>query len=244
MGTDDLAEPLLGSDSLGEDAVRSRKQKIIFAMVIANGTVVSESYVNVHQTNLPQVMQRILTKLPEKKAMYEWDDYNLCVLVEGTMMFIAIVDKMFKATTAFAYLDAVTHRFKATYGTEIDNFKAYGCSDFDEQLKTQGQLYTNNPPSKAAKVLNQIEDVKGVLIQNIEAVIGRHEKIEILVEETDSLKTNSEKFRKGAKALKRKYIWKNLRMWLIVGGVVVLLVFILLLVLCNPDFSKCGNSGE
>jgi len=72
------------------------------------------------------------------------------------------------------------------------------------------------------------------------AIVERKTKIEILVTKTDELKSTSDQFHKGAGRLKRQFQWKNIKMYLILGGVALLIVLILLLVVCKPDFSKCG----
>ena len=57
------------------------------------------------------------------------------------------------------------------------------------------QEFTSNPPSSkfdAAK--SKIDQVKMVLIENIEAVVERHGQIDITLTETEALKENSKQF--------------------------------------------------
>jgi hypothetical protein len=167
--------------------------------------------------------------------------HNICVLGEENLQFVALVDTHFLATIAFAYLDAVDLRFKATYGS-IDYFRAGQCSDFDEILKGQGILYTMNPPAgsaKAQKVQDQIDQVKGVMIKNIEAIISRKDKIEILVEKTEELKTTADSFYQNAGRLKRKMWCKDFKFWCAIAAVVLIILGALLLVICKPNFSSC-----
>ena len=51
-------------------------------------------------------------------------------------------------------------------------------------------------------VKNQIEDVKGHMVENIEKVLERGEKIELLVDKTDRLNQQAFKFESSSRKLK------------------------------------------
>lgn len=63
------------------------------------------------------------------------------------------------------------------------------------------------------ETINYIQDelshVKAVLIENIEELINRHEKVEDLQEKALELEERSESFRKQTSNLKRKQWWRN-----------------------------------
>ena len=167
--------------------------------------------------------------------------HNVCVLGEDNLQFVALVDTHFLTTTVFSYLDAINLRFKATYGS-VDYFRSGQCSDFDEILKGQGTLYTNNPPAgsaKAQKVQDQIDQVKDVMIKNIEAIISRKDKIEILVTKTEELKTTADDFYMNAGRLKRKMWCKDFKFWCAIAAFVIVIIVVILLVICKPNFSAC-----
>jgi hypothetical protein len=73
----------------------------------------------------------------------------------------------------------------------------------------------------------------------IEKVLDRQEKIELLVDKTDSLNQNAFKFKKSSTALKRAMCMKNLKIGLVIGGVVVLLILVIVLSICGLKFDKC-----
>jgi len=221
---------------------------IVYSVVACDRQVVSEAHVFDGRTNLAVVLTRVLPKLPETKgpSLYQWEQYNLCVLTDMPMMFITVTEKEFKYTTVFAYLEAVQNRFKAMYGS-VDHFRAHQCSDFDETLKKQGELYSTNAPinEKAQKVYGQIDEVRELMIDTIASIVDRREKIDVLVESTESLKSGAEEFHKGAGRLKRKYQCKNLKMTIIIASVVVVVMFLIVwLVICKPNFSNCSGKSK
>ena len=62
-----------------------------------------------------------------------------------------------------------------------------------------------NPNADAfGKVKNQIEDVKGVMVENIEKVLARGEKIELLVDKTEQLNQSARKFQKARRGGARR----------------------------------------
>ena len=84
------------------------------------------------------------------------------------------------------------------------------------------QDYFNDNPAADSfgKVKNQIEDVKGVMVENIEKVLARGEKIELLVDKTEALNASAKKFQKASKSLKDAMWWKNVKMYLMIFALV------------------------
>ncbi|KAH7557729.1 hypothetical protein JRO89_XS11G0209700 [Xanthoceras sorbifolium] len=64
------------------------------------------------------------------------------------------------------------------------------------KLKEQMQYCVDHPEevSKLAKVKAQVSEVKGVMMENIEKVLDRGEKIELLVDKTENLRSQVSKY--------------------------------------------------
>merc|ERR1719352_508260 len=88
-------------------------------------------------------------------------------------------------------------------------------------------------------VKSQIEDVKGVMVQNIEKVLERGEKIELLVDKTDRLNQQAFRFESSSRALRRAMWWKKMRCYAIIGVVTVLLIYAASVSLCGFDYHHC-----
>lgn len=60
------------------------------------------------------------------------------------------------------------------------------------------------------------------MVQNLERVLQRGERIELLVQKTEELQTNAATFRKTSTDLKRHFWWRNVKIWIAVGvGILV-----------------------
>jgi vesicle-associated membrane protein 7 len=72
------------------------------------------------------------------------------------------------------------------------------------------QYFSTNPEAdKFSAVRGKIDDVKGIMVQNIEKVLARGEKIELLVDKSDALNRSAAKFEKSSNKLKNQMWWRN-----------------------------------
>ncbi len=78
----------------------------------------------------------------------------------------------------------------------------------------------------------KVNDVKDVMMENIEKVLERGEKIELLVDKTDQLQNQAEQFQRKGKQLRRAMWWQNCRMKLMVLGIVLVLAVVIFLIAC------------
>ncbi len=58
------------------------------------------------------------------------------------------------------------------------------------------EFYNNNATDELSKVQSQIDGVKEVMVQNIDKIIGRGEKIEMLVQKSEGLNDSALEVRK------------------------------------------------
>ena len=73
---------------------------------------------------------------------------------------------------------------------------------------------------KIHEINEEIEHTKSNVMESIEKVLDRGERIELLVHKSDNLDTQARQFKSHSKKLKNRMIWKNVKMTL-------LLVFLL-----------------
>jgi vesicle-associated membrane protein 7 len=62
------------------------------------------------------------------------------------------------------------------------------------------------------------------MVQNLERVLQRGERIELLVQKTEELQANSQEFRKVSTDLKNHFWWRNVKLWIIAGVCVLVCV--------------------
>ncbi|KAH6562059.1 hypothetical protein BASA62_009392 [Batrachochytrium salamandrivorans] len=87
----------------------------------------------------------------------------------------------------------------------------------------QVQIYeqTNIGSEKAVKVQGQVNEVIGIMQNNIEKVVQRGENLSSLQNKTDELNQGALQFKKGTTLIKNEMWWKNAS-WLLLSGVLQL----------------------
>ncbi len=87
---------------------------------------------------------------------------------------------------------------------------------------------------KTSQVLGAVDAVKGTMQNNIANMLKNTEKAESLAEKSDQLNEQASVFKKRSTDLKKQMQWKNLKMTLLLGGVIaVILIAILVPVIRN-----------
>jgi hypothetical protein len=95
-----------------------------------------------------------------------------------------------------------------------------------------GLMHTYNtaPPSdELARAQNELNQVKDVMVHNVEQILSRGERIDLLVDKTDVMAGQATAFRRGARTVRSQMWWKNQKvLWLsvFVGVVRKLIVFV------------------
>lgn len=88
------------------------------------------------------------------------------------------------------------------------------------QMMTQ---YNTNPPTdELTRAQTELAQVKDIMVQNVEQILSRGERIELLVDKTDTMASQATAFRRGARTVRRSMWWKNTRIMAL--SVVVALV--------------------
>jgi vesicle-associated membrane protein 7 len=115
----------------------------------------------------------------------------------------------------FAFLHEIKDLFHSKYGLEVPQRAiAFSLNEEFSKVIQDRMDYYNNAGSNIdnlSAVKNQIEDVKGVMVENIEKVLERGEKIELLVDKTDRLNQQAFQFVSNSKKLRTAMWWKNAR---------------------------------
>jgi uncharacterized coiled-coil DUF342 family protein len=81
---------------------------------------------------------------------------------------------------------------------------------------------------KAASLLGKVDVVKSQMQSNISDMLKNNEKVETLAAKSDQLNEQSAVFKKKSTELRKHMAWKNLKMTLILGGIVLIILIVIL----------------
>uniref|UniRef100_A0A0E0EP08 Uncharacterized protein n=1 Tax=Oryza meridionalis TaxID=40149 RepID=A0A0E0EP08_9ORYZ len=238
-------------------AMNGNKQSLIYSFVAKGSVVLAEH--TAFSGNFSTIAVQCLQKLPPNtsKSTYSCDGHTFNFLVDRGFVFLVVADEAVGRSVPFVFLDRVREDFMQRYGSSIDEEGQHPLADdaddddflledrfsiaynldreFGPRLKDH-MLYCINHPeeiSKLSKVKAHLTEVKGIMMDNIEKILERGEKIELLVGKTETLQSQADSFHRHGRELRRKMWLQNLRFKLMVGGAVAALILFLWLIICG-----------
>lgn len=231
-------------------------QKGLIYSFVAKGTVVLAEHTP-YSGNFSTIAVQCLQKLPSNSSKYTYscDGHTFNFLIDSGFVFLVVADETLGRSVPFVFLERVKDDFKQRYGASIGNDESHPLADNDDddlfedrfsiaynldrefgpRLKEHMQYCMNHPDemSKLSKLKAQITEVKGIMMDNIEKVLDRGEKIELLVDKTENLQFQADSFQRQGRQLRRKMWLQNLQMKLMVGGGILVLIMIIWLIACG-----------
>ncbi|KAI9184489.1 Vesicle membrane receptor protein (v-SNARE) [Blastocladiella emersonii ATCC 22665] len=92
---------------------------------------------------------------------------------------------------------------------------------------------------KTSAIQNQVNEVVGIMQQNIEKVMERGERLDTLQNKTEDLNHSAGQFRRGATKVRKQMWWKNMKLKIIIALVVIAVLLAIILPLVTG-----GSSSE
>ena len=212
---------------------------IIYSVVSRGTTVLAQFSLKRFRGNFQQIAHHILAKINNKrpgKMSYQYDNYFFHYMVFDSIIFMCMADDAFGRRLPFQFLEDIKERLTSSFTpTRYKKANSYDLDkDFRKTLKTRMDFFSNDPEAdKVRKLRLQVDTVRTTMISNIDKLILRGEKIDLLVNKTGNLHNLSNTFSKKTTELKSAMWWKNVKLMLII-------VFILGMILAVFAFYLCG----
>ncbi|ORX36691.1 synaptobrevin-domain-containing protein [Kockovaella imperatae] len=219
--------------------------------LVARGTTVLAEHATGGAELKPAAQITILSKIPpnNSKLTYVWQDRLIHYVSSDGVIYLVMADDSVGRRMPFGFLAEVERKFTSMFSSDMV-ISAGGHSldhEFEPELKKLMDQYTANPPSDPLKqAKTDLDNVKDIMVQNIDSILQRGERLDLLVDKTDTLAGQAYAFRRGARSVRRQQWWRNQRITVLTGVVCVLLFYILLAQFCGASLTECGadHSGE
>ncbi|CAD6266569.1 unnamed protein product [Miscanthus lutarioriparius] len=215
---------------------------LIYAMV-ARGTVAVAEHTS-YTGNFRDIAAQCLHKLPagNNRFTYTCDGHTFNFLVSDGYAFCVVATESAGRQIPMAFLETIKEDFNKKYaGGKAATATANSLTrDFGPRLRDQMQYCTDHPEevSKLSKVKAQVDQVKSIMMENIDKAIDRGIQIDGLVTRTEQLHEGAADFRRDGARLRRKMWYQNMKMKLIVLGIIVALILIIILSICHGGCGK------
>jgi vesicle-associated membrane protein 7 len=174
---------------------------IIYSVIALDNNPTPLAEASLAEGNFNMLALKLLTKIKKNtSASYVYENkYIFHYNNENEVTFLCMTDAAFHNRTAYAYLFDIKDKFFDKYGTSASSLPGYGANrEFADIMKGKMQFYNSDQGStdKLKTVRENIERTKDIMIENIDKVLARGEKIELLVNKTQQLSDSSVSMRK------------------------------------------------
>lgn len=223
---------------------------IVYALVARQQTVLCEF--TEAGGNFPTITRVVLRKISRNetsptanRCTFAYDNHRFHFLLHDELIYLCMTDADIKTNIIFSMLEDMKKEFLKQYGDRGQTAIAYAMSNFSHTLKTLIEKYENTATAgdQFDQVSNKMNSVKNVMVENINKVLERGEKLDILVDKTNNLQHEAFKFEETATRLKRVMWWKNTKLMIAIIALVLVLIWLIISLACGFTFQTCTNSS-
>ncbi|KAK0144319.1 Vesicle-associated membrane protein 7 [Merluccius polli] len=224
---------------------------ILFA-VVARGTTILAKHAWCGG-NFLEVTEQILAKIPSEnnKLTYSHGSYLFHYICHDRIIYLCITDDDFERSRAFSFLSEVKKRFQTTYGSRAQTALPYAMnSEFSSTLAAQMKHHSDPRGSdRLTDTQMQVDDLKGIMVRDIDLVAQRGEKLELLIDKTENLVDSvsskgqstaidvvfcvSVTFKTTSRNLARAMCMKNLKLTVVVVLVCLVILYFIVSAACG-----------
>ncbi|KAL1874556.1 hypothetical protein Daus18300_003575 [Diaporthe australafricana] len=216
---------------------------LLYSCIAHNSTILSECTTSA-ASQTSSLASLILPKISHdtpQKLTYTHGTHHIHYIAEapsehgsspaaGGLTFLVVAESSLGRRIPFGYLFEIRKRFLAAFPAEttaFDDMPNYGAGSFNAELKGLMVEYgatSGGRDDAITTAQREIDDVRGIMTRNIEGLLERGERIDLLVDKTDRLGGSAREFRVRSRGLKREMWWKNVKLMALLVLVLVLIV--------------------
>ncbi|VFQ64658.1 unnamed protein product [Cuscuta campestris] len=219
------------------------QESFIYSFV-ARGTMVLSEYTE-FTGNFPAIAARCLQKLPSSnnKFTFNCDHHTFNFLVQDGYAYCVVAKESVGKQISIAFLERVKADFNKRYGGgKADTATAKSLNkEFGPVMKEHMKYIIDHADEieKLLKVKAQVSEVKSIMLENIDKTIERGENLTVLTNKAEDLHNSAKQFKKQGTEIRRKMWYQNMKIKLVVLGIIIFLVLVIWLSVCH-GFS-CSN---
>jgi len=186
-------------------------------------------------TQLAEVCNRIVSKvsLSEKvKRTYEAPsgEASIHLLSDGARVYVCVAEDM-PLHVCYAFLKAVAEEVGEKDPSVLPAF-----------LKDRMQYHNNLSNDAVARIQKELEDVKDIMMENMERVLVRGERLDVLLDKSSRLADSAQQFHQSTRQLRQRYCRRHMKVVAVAAGCATVLIFLIFVFICGPTFAACRSS--
>lgn len=186
------------------------------------------------------VLHNVMSKNLGAKVSFDSGKHVYHTYVNHNLVYVCVTESLFDKNVAFKCLFELEQKLHSMGLAEVAQAAGpYALRrSFSETMASVLAEYSSN--DILGRMESQVEEVAGVMRQNIDKVVQRGENLDNLTERSDLLAHASTDFRQNATKLRKKLCFKNAKMWLFL----IFLIFFLILICVVIIISILAAKGK
>ena len=160
-------------------------------------------------------------------------------MLDNGLVFLCLAENSIWQKASFLFLERVNERFHEMHAHTSTVVPLSLNSTFKPVLRQEMESFNAHLGKEQDRqhmvdsVRSRLRDVKEIVVENIEKVLERGEKIELLVEKTDRMQETAFKFESSARTLQNAMWWENARRYLLMAAIGFLVVYFFTAMFCG-----------
>lgn len=182
------------------------------------------------ESTCQSVLDRILES-SETKFSYDVEDHRYDAYVGENLIYICVSKKVFDRNMSFNCLFELERKLiQAGLKEKAKSAKPYGLrGSFSEVMASVLVQYSSS--DVLGKLESRVDEVTNIMRDNIDKVVHRGEALDDIYDRSEQLAINSTDFRQSSTKLRRKLLWRNIKLWVILI-LIILVIISIIVVIC------------
>ena len=225
--------------------------QIIYTLIAHGDTILAE-YTE-KTGNFEAVAKQLINKIDTSENrimsyMYPKEKFVFHYIVDNGLTYLCMADEGFGRLIVFRFLEDIKNRFLSSFGLDrVKHAQLYAFNaDFRDTIR-RGMNNANDPrnmqyrstDNKINQINIEIEKTKNTVMESIEKVLDRGDKLETLLDKSDGLVESGRIFKGSSRDLKNRMMWKNIKMTLLLVFIILIVGYVIFAFVCDFDGSKC-----
>eukprot|EP01016_Furgasonia_blochmanni_P040942 TRINITY_DN5262_c0_g2_i8.p1 TRINITY_DN5262_c0_g2~~TRINITY_DN5262_c0_g2_i8.p1 ORF type:complete len:412 (+),score=76.54 TRINITY_DN5262_c0_g2_i8:64-1299(+) len=161
--------------------------------------------------------------------------FHFHVSNEEGFTYICMSNSQYSRRVAFGFLAEIKTEFYKKFTPDQRNTAiAYALNNsFGTILKNKINQYNTDPPDKLTKLNKELSETKNIMVENIDKLLEREEKIELLVKKTATMNTMATTIKKQAVAVRRDAYYRSVRLKIIISLIILIVIYLIISTICG-----------
>ncbi|OII76801.1 synaptobrevin family protein [Cryptosporidium andersoni] len=182
---------------------------LIYSLIARKQTVLAEYTESIGNfSSIARLLLKHINNNKVAKQTYTYDQYCFHYIVSDTgIMFMVMTEKDFSIVTAYEYLYDIIESFKKFEKLAINSVTLGLNNEFSPILKSKMEYWNLYQLNEYDKLMSQISSIQHIMIDNIDILLDRQDKLDLLVSQTKNLTSESNNYHRQSRRFHNTAKW-------------------------------------